>query len=147
MYIIYYAPPKILPDVLLAPATATVNRCCVLCIIQATVRVQAVYCIVAQIGGGVIIYISPLVSSWTPGAFYTCFYNHAHRPRLKKLLHLGLSRSPGGFLKPLLDLDPGGGFTSETETVVAARRFQKRMLIYAPIYQYAPCIKVLVILR
>ena len=45
--------------------------------------------------------------------FYTYFYNHAHRLRLKKLLYLVLSRSPNGF--------SGGGFTSET----AARRFQK----------------------
>ena len=47
-------------------------------------------------------------------------YNHTHRLRLEKLLCLGLSRSPNGFLKVLLD--PGGGLTSET----AARRFQKQ---------------------
>jgi hypothetical protein len=35
------------------------------------------------------IYISPLNSSSTPGVFYTCFYNHAHRLRLEKLLWLG----------------------------------------------------------
>jgi hypothetical protein len=28
-------------------------------------------------------------SSSDPGVFYTYFYNHAHRPRLEKLLHLG----------------------------------------------------------
>jgi hypothetical protein len=65
------------------------------------------------------IYISHLHSSPTPGVFYKCFYNHAHRLRLEKLLYLELSRSPNGFLKALLD--PGGGFNSET----AARRFQK----------------------
>jgi hypothetical protein len=57
------------------------------------------------------------VSRGTPRVFYTFFYNHAHRLRLEKLLYLGLSRSPNGFLKPLLD--PGGGFTSET----AVRRY------------------------
>jgi hypothetical protein len=31
-------------------------------------------------------HISPLNSSWTPGVFYTYFYNHAHRLRLEKLL-------------------------------------------------------------
>ena len=36
-------------------------------------------------------------SSWTPGVFYTYFYNHAHRLRLEKLLYLELSRSPNGF--------------------------------------------------
>ena len=63
--------------------------------------------------------VSPPLSSWTPGVFYTYFYNHARRLRLEKLLCLGLSRSSNGFFKPLLD--PGGGFTSET----AARWFQK----------------------
>jgi hypothetical protein len=56
-------------------------------------------------------------SSSTPGVFYTNFYNHAHRLRLEKLLHVELSRSPSGNFKPLLD--PGGGFNSET----AARQF------------------------
>jgi hypothetical protein len=55
--------------------------------------------------------ISPLLSSWTPGVFYTYFYNHAHRLRLEKLLYLELSRSPNGYFKPLLE--PGGGFRSE----------------------------------
>jgi hypothetical protein len=54
-----------------------------------------------------------------PGVFYTFFYNHAHRPRLEKLLYLELSGSSNGFFKPLPG--PGGGFTLET----AARRFQK----------------------
>jgi hypothetical protein len=36
-------------------------------------------------------------SSPTPGAFYTCFYNHAHRLRSEKLLYLELTRSPNGF--------------------------------------------------
>jgi hypothetical protein len=71
-------------------------------------------------GHGRCIYcISPFDSSWTPGVFYTYFYNHARRTRLEKLLYLELSRSPNGFLKVLLD--PGGGLTSET----AARRFQE----------------------
>ena len=39
---------------------------------------------------------------------------------LKKLLYLGISRSPNGFFKPLLD--PGDSFTSKTAT----RRFQKQ---------------------
>ena len=65
------------------------------------------------------IYVSPPASSGTPGVFCTCFYNHAHRIRLEKLLYIELSRSPNGPFKVLLD--PGGGFTSET----AARRFQK----------------------
>jgi hypothetical protein len=64
--------------------------------------------------------VSHLHSSWTPGVFYTYFYNHAHRLRLEKLLYLELSRSPNGFFKALLD--PGGGFISETAT----RRSQKR---------------------
>jgi hypothetical protein len=55
----------------------------------------------------------------TPQAFYTFFYNHAHRPHFEKLLYVGLSRSPNGHFKPLLD--PGGRFISET----AARWFQK----------------------
>jgi hypothetical protein len=63
-------------------------------------------------------YVSHVHSRGTPGVFYTNFYNHAHRPRLEKLLYLELSRSPNGFFKALLD--PGGGLTSET----AARRFQ-----------------------
>jgi hypothetical protein len=63
-------------------------------------------------------YISPFHSRGTPGLFYTCFYNHARRLRLEKLLYIELSRSSNGFFKPLLDA--GGGFTSET----AARRFQ-----------------------
>jgi hypothetical protein len=45
-------------------------------------------------------------SSLTPGAFCTCFYNHAQRLRLEKLLYLELSRSPNGFFKPVMD--PGG---------------------------------------
>jgi hypothetical protein len=45
--------------------------------------------------------------------FYAYFYNHARRPRLEKLLHLELSRSPNGFFKPLLTLlDPGGRLRS-----------------------------------
>jgi hypothetical protein len=64
-------------------------------------------------------HISHPDSSGPPGVFCKCFYNHAHRLRLEKLLYIGLSRSPNGFF--LVLLDPGGSFTSET----AARRFQK----------------------
>jgi hypothetical protein len=65
---------------------------------------------------------SIVYSSSTSGVFYTHFYNHAHRPRLEKLLYLELSRtrSPKGFFKALLD--PGDRSASET----AARRFQNR---------------------
>jgi hypothetical protein len=44
-------------------------------------------------------YISPPLSRRTPGVFYTCFcfYNHAHRIRLEKLLYLEPSRSSDGF--------------------------------------------------
>ena len=57
-----------------------------------------------------------------PGAFCTCFYDHARRLRLEKLLcvYIELSRSSSGYFKPLLD--PDGGFTSET----AVRWIQKR---------------------
>jgi hypothetical protein len=75
------------------------------------------YCLIEYIA--YYIYISPFHSRGTPGAFYTYFYNYAHRLRLEKLLYLELSTSPNGFFKVLLD--PGGGFTSET----AARRLQK----------------------
>ena len=65
------------------------------------------------------IHVSGLDPLRAPGVFYTYFYNHAHRLRLEKLLHLEPSRSSNGFFKPLLD--PDDGFTSET----AERRFQK----------------------
>jgi hypothetical protein len=54
------------------------------------------------------VHISELDSSWTPGEFYTYFYNynHAHRLRLEKLLYIELPRSSNGHFKPLLD--PGG---------------------------------------
>jgi hypothetical protein len=66
------------------------------------------------------LHVSPVDSSPTPGVFHTCFYNHAHLPRLEKLLclYLEISRIPNGHFKVLLD--PDGDFTSET----AARRFQ-----------------------
>jgi hypothetical protein len=64
-------------------------------------------------------YTSVVNSSWTPGVFYTYFYNHARRLHLEKLLYTELSRISSGYFKPLLD--PGGGFNSET----AARRFPK----------------------
>jgi hypothetical protein len=65
--------------------------------------------------------ISPVLSRGTPGVFYTYFYNHTRRLRLEKLLYLELSRSPGGYFRPLLD--PGGGFRSET---AVTKPFQKR---------------------
>ena len=37
-------------------------------------------------GGATDWYISVFHSSSTPGVFYTCSYNHAHRLRLEKLL-------------------------------------------------------------
>ena len=63
-----------------------------------------------------------LIQGRAPGVFRTYFYNYNHtrRLRLKKLLLLELSRSPGGYFKPFLD--PDGGFPSETAT----RRFQNR---------------------
>jgi hypothetical protein len=70
------------------------------------------------------LYIYYIIYHWlsfkfTPRVFYIYFYNHAHRPRLEKLLYIGLYKSSNGYFRPLLD--PGGGFASET----AARRFQK----------------------
>ena len=65
------------------------------------------------------VYISDLDPISTPRCF-THISNHARRPRLKKLLCLGLSRGSGGFFKVLLD--SGGGFASKTtvsETAVA----------------------------
>jgi hypothetical protein len=43
-------------------------------------------------------------------------YNHARRPRLEKVSHLELLRSPSDFFKPLLD--PDGRFASETAVEV-----------------------------
>jgi hypothetical protein len=63
---------------------------------------------------------APPNSRGTPGAFYTYFYNFAHRLRLEKLLCLELSRSPNGFFKVLLD--PGGGFRSETAVTKPSRK-------------------------
>jgi hypothetical protein len=57
-------------------------------------------------------HVSGLHQVWAPQLFYTYFYNHAHRPRLEKLLYLELFRSSNGFFKPLLD--PDDGFTSKT---------------------------------
>ena len=36
--------------------------------------------------GRTAMYVSDLDLVWTPQLFYTYFYNHAHRPRLEKLL-------------------------------------------------------------
>jgi hypothetical protein len=66
------------------------------------------------------LHISRRDSSWTPGVFYTCFYNHARRLRLGKLLYLELSRSSSGFFLALLD--PGGGFRSETAVTKPFRK-------------------------
>jgi hypothetical protein len=65
-------------------------------------------------------YVSPLLSSWAPGVFYTYFYNHARHLRLENLLYLELSRSSNGFFKPLLE--PGGGFKSETAVTKPFRK-------------------------
>jgi hypothetical protein len=65
------------------------------------------------------LHVSGLDLVWASQLFYTYFYNHAHRLRHEKLLHLEPSRSSNGFFKPLLG--PDDGFTSET----AERRFQK----------------------
>jgi hypothetical protein len=76
-----------------------------------------------------ILHISPPVSSWTPGVFYTYFYNHAHRLRLEKLLYLELPRSSNGFFKyfwiqvaVLLLKPPHGGFRSETAVTKPFRK-------------------------
>jgi hypothetical protein len=42
-------------------------------------------------------HISDLDLVWAPQLFYTCFYNHAHRLHLEKLLYLELSGSSNGF--------------------------------------------------
>jgi hypothetical protein len=67
-----------------------------------------------------LLYQPPSLSG-PPGAFYTCFYDHTHRLRLKKLWYLELSRSSNGYFKPLLDpggvlllKPPHGGLRSET---------------------------------
>jgi hypothetical protein len=40
---------------------------------------------------------SGLDGVWAPQLIHTHFYNHAHRPRLEKLLCLELPRSSNGF--------------------------------------------------
>jgi hypothetical protein len=68
--------------------------------------------------------ISPPNSRGTPGVFYTCFYNHAHRLRLEieELLYLGLSKQFQRIFKPLLD--PGGGFNGGVGDIFSkTRRF------------------------
>ena len=49
---------------------------------RSTLLLGSVY----NILGGRSVYISDIYSSYTPGVFYTHFYNHAHRLRLEKLL-------------------------------------------------------------
>ena len=55
-----------------------------------------------ELGG--LMYVSPPLSSPTPGVFYKYFYNHAYRLRLEKLLYLALSRSSNGCFKARGDL-------------------------------------------
>ena len=73
--------------------------------------------------------ISHRDSSWTPGVFYTYFYNHARRLRLEKLLYLELSISSNGLSKVLLD--PGGGFRSETAVTKPFRKWNGYKFITA----------------
>jgi hypothetical protein len=56
-----------------------------------------------------------------------CFYNHAHRIRLEKLLYLELSRSPNGFLNRFWLLDLGGGFV--VSEAVGERPLRNRFII------------------
>jgi hypothetical protein len=65
-------------------------------------------------------YVSGVNSSSTPGVFYIYFCNHAHRPRLEKLLYIEPPRSSNGHFKPLLD--PGGGFRIETAVTKPFRK-------------------------
>jgi hypothetical protein len=44
-----------------------------------------------------VMYVSGFDQVSIPQLFYKCFYNHAYRPRLEKLLHLELSRTFNGF--------------------------------------------------
>jgi hypothetical protein len=74
-------------------------------------------------------HVSPPLSSPTPGVFYTYFYNHAHRLRLEKLLHLELSISSNGFLKYFwiqvavsLLKPPRSGFRSKTAVTKPFRK-------------------------
>jgi hypothetical protein len=84
----------------------------------------------AMLQGGTVYHISHRHSRSTPGVFYTCFYNHAHRIRLEKLLYLELSRSPSGFFKALLWIQvavsllkpPHGGFRRETAVTKPFRK-------------------------
>jgi hypothetical protein len=43
-------------------------------------------------------------------AYNGCFYTHAHRLRLEKLIYIELPGSSNGYFKPILN--PGGGLTS-----------------------------------
>jgi hypothetical protein len=67
------------------------------------------------------IYISGVLSNWTPGVFYTYFYNHARRLRLETLVYIEVFRTCNGYFKPL---DPGGGYASET-AVAAVSELQR----------------------
>jgi hypothetical protein len=77
--------------------------------------------------GSCTLHFSPFVSSWTPGVFYTYFYNHAHRLRLEKLLYI----SRVSLLKW-----PHGGFRIET-AVTKPFSEVKRLQIYSG-YMYWP---------
>jgi hypothetical protein len=64
---------------------------------------------------------SPLVSSWTPGIFYTYFYAHAHRLRLENYYIWSFLEAPTDFFNHfwiqvavLLLEPPHGGFRIET---------------------------------
>ena len=70
---------------------------------------------------GVCMHVNDNFLSWALGAFHTCFYNHARRLRLEKLLYIGVSRSPNGFFKCFwiqvavsLLKPPHGGYRSKT---------------------------------
>ena len=65
--------------------------------------------------------------------FYTYFYNHARRPRVEKLVHLELHRSPKRNFKPLLD--PGGGFRIETTVMWPFQKQNGYKFITVSVYQ------------
>jgi hypothetical protein len=77
------------------------------------------------------IHVSEIGLFSTPQLFYTYFYDHARRLRLKKLLYIEIPRNPNGFINhfwiqipvavSILN-PPQGGFRIET---AVTRRFQK----------------------
>jgi hypothetical protein len=50
-----------------------------------------------RVYSGAVTVISDVNSSWTPGVFYTYFYNHARRRRIGKPLYIELSRNSNGY--------------------------------------------------